>query len=378
MRDLDTVKHYSIQSKVNGDYFINQDRSFSTLDDLLAYYCVTDAIEVNYQKLVKPLLGRPISGQAPFGPNSTLFPRFFLQDEAEIKLKKLCVVSEVIWLPSSDCIKVHYGLYRKSGVKHPVAIKELKPGSMSLAAFFAEATMMRSLKHSAIVSLVGVSVSKRPLIITEYLAKGDLLTFLRDNPEAERLTLCELVRMASQVSSAMTYLEHQRIVHRCLMARNCLVGQANQVKVANFGQARRLEPGTDIYLAANRAESFPLKWAAPEAAQQGLFSIKSDVWSFGILLYEIITKGMVPYPGISGSDVLAQLERGHRMPKPSTVNCPESIYGMMNDCWHQAPEKRPEFNFLYCYFDNISLPEVCTEAHENPYEEVTIEESPQE
>ncbi|XP_023242337.1 tyrosine-protein kinase Src64B-like [Centruroides sculpturatus] len=97
---------------------------------------------------------------------------------------------------------------------------------------------------------------------------------------------------------------------------------------------------------------FPIKWTAPEAALYGKFSIKSDIWSYGILLYELVTHGQVPYPGMHNREVIEQVERGYRMPKPNNCECPDSVYAVMLQCWDGDPEKRPTFEFLFGHFDD--------------------------
>ena len=132
------------------------------------------------------------------------------------------------------------------------------------------------------------------MIVTEFMSKGALLNYLRDHPESASLTIIDLIDMASQIASGMAYLEKVKLVHRDLAARNCLVGENRTVKVADFGLARILE---EDYYIAQFGTKFPIKWTAPEAANKGKFTSKSDVWSFGILLYELFTKGDAPYIG---------------------------------------------------------------------------------
>ena len=141
----------------------------------------------------------------------------------------------------------------------------------------------------------------------------------------------------------MAYLESVNFIHRDLAARNVLVGENNICKVADFGLARVMKHTEDAYTARQGAK-FPIKWTAPEAAMMSQFSVKSDVWSFGILLAEIITYGRIPYPGMTNAEVLQQVERGYRMPAPP--GCPELLYQIMCDCWRLKPDDRPRFETL--------------------------------
>jgi serine/threonine protein kinase len=139
----------------------------------------------------------------------------------------------------------------------------------------------------------------------------------------------------------MAFLESKNYIHRDLAARNVLVGEDNVVKIADFGLARAIPD--DVYEAQVGAK-YPVKWTALEAIFYNKYTIKSDVWSFGILLAELITYGRIPYPGMQNAEVIQMLNRGHRMECPS--NCPEELYDLMLQCWNEDPHKRPTFESL--------------------------------
>uniref|UniRef100_A0A8D0ABB8 Tyrosine-protein kinase n=1 Tax=Sander lucioperca TaxID=283035 RepID=A0A8D0ABB8_SANLU len=227
-----------------------------------------------------------------------------------------------------------------------VAVKTLKPGTMSPESFLEEAQIMKKLRHDKLVQLYAV-VSEEPIyIVTEYMGKGSLLDFLKDG-EGRALKLPNLVDMAAQVAAGMAYIERMNYIHRDLRSANILVGDNLVCKIADFGLARLIE---DNEYTARQGAKFPIKWTAPEAALYGKFTIKSDVWSFGILLTELVTKGRVPYPGMNNREVLEQVERGYRMPCPQ--DCPISMHELMLQCWKKDAEERPTFEYLQAFLED--------------------------
>ncbi|XP_039878756.1 tyrosine-protein kinase Srms isoform X2 [Simochromis diagramma] len=171
---------------------------------------------------------------------------------------------------------------------------------------------------------------------------------LKQAPEGLALTSAHLIYMGSQVAEGMAYLEDRSIVHRDLAARNILVGDDLVCKVADFGLARIIR---DSVYTASRNTKIPVRWTAPEAALHQRFSVKSDVWSFGVLLYEMMSRGKMPYEGKSNKEVMDLLTSGFRLPSPS--RCPSNIYRIMTDCWAIEPSKRPSFHALHSQLDSI-------------------------
>lgn len=212
---------------------------------------------------------------------------------------------------------------------------------------------MKKLRHPKLVQLYAVCSTKEPIyIITEFMKNGSLLDYMRDNVGAFGMDI--LIDMGAQVASGMAYLEVQNFIHRDLAARNVLVGDNYNCKVADFGLARIIDPQNDY--TASEGTKFPVKWTAPEAANYSKFSINSDVWSFGILLTEIVTFGRVPYPGMNNAEVMKQVTNGYRMPKPQAKPgppCPDKLYEIMLLCWAAVPEDRPSFESLQYMLEDL-------------------------
>ena len=223
-----------------------------------------------------------------------------------------------------------------------VAVKAMKPGTVCASELLhaQEARLMKRLLHPNLVQLYAVCTREEPVyIVTELMKHGSLLEYLRG--EGRSLKLPQLIDMSAQVASGMAYLEEQNYIHRDLAARNILIGDHMICKVADFGLAGVIDE--DIYEAHTGAK-FPIKWTAPEAALYNHFTIKSDVWSFGVVLYEIISYGQSPYPGMNNYELLERLQTGYRMSYPRS--CPKRLYSIMLDCWQDDPSSRPTFESL--------------------------------
>jgi len=332
IRDGDAVKHYRIRKWDDGRLYIAKRVTFPTLQALVEHY------KENVDGLVMSLgVACPRSEK----PQTDLSRQ--VRDQWEIEKSAIKIPAVGGELGGGHFATVYKGLWKNSV---PVAVKMLRKSEgagMSKEEFIEEANVMKELRHPKLVQLFAVCTMEEPFyIITELMSNGSLYNFLQ-KPEGRHLRLPQLIEIPSEVATGMAYIERMNYIHRDLAARNVLVGDNNCVKICDFGLARLVR---DQERKQNKEEKpFPIKWTAPEAIQHPYnFTIKSDVWSFGVLLTEIITYGRTPYPGMTNHEVTNAIQSGYRMKKPQM--CPDELYIIMRDCWKAQPQDRPTFESL--------------------------------
>uniref|UniRef100_A0A452HUB0 Tyrosine-protein kinase receptor n=1 Tax=Gopherus agassizii TaxID=38772 RepID=A0A452HUB0_9SAUR len=244
--------------------------------------------------------------------------------------------------------------------------------------FLMEALIISKFSHQNIVRCIGVSLQTLPrFILLELMAGGDMKSFLRQNRprlnQPSTLIMQDLLNIARDIACGCKYLEENHFIHRDIAARNCLLtctGTGRVAKIGDFGMAR------DIYRASYYRKGgramLPVKWMPPEAFLEGIFTSKTDTWSFGVLLWEIFSLGYMPYPCKTNQEVLEFVTSGGRMDPPK--NCPGPVYRIMTQCWQHSPEYRPNFSTIlerikYCTQDpdviNTELPIECGPASED-------------
>ncbi|XP_050360922.1 epidermal growth factor receptor isoform X1 [Nymphalis io] len=240
--------------------------------------------------------------------------------------------------------KVYKGVWVPEGenVKIPVAIKVLKEGTgaNSSKEFLEEAYIMASVEHPNLLQLLAVCMTNQMMLITQLMPLGCLLDYVRTYKE--KIGSKAFLNWCTQIARGMAYLEEKRLVHRDLAARNVLVQTPNCVKITDFGLAKLLDINEDEYKAAGG--KMPIKWLALECVQHRIFTHKSDVWAFGVTIWEILSYGARPYANISARNVPELIENGLKLPQPSI--CTLDIYCIMVSCWMLDADSRPTFKQL--------------------------------
>ncbi|XP_030063682.1 tyrosine-protein kinase ABL1 isoform X1 [Microcaecilia unicolor] len=326
------VYHYRINTASDGKLYVSSESRFTTLAEL-----------VHHHSTVADGLITTLHYPAPKRNKPTVYGVSPNYDKWEIERTDITMKHK---LGGGQYGEVYEGVWKKYNLT--VAVKTLKEDTMEVEEFLKEAAVMKEIKHPNLVQLLGVCTREPPFyIITEFMTYGNLLDYLRECNRQE-VNAVVLLYMATQISSAMEYLEKKNFIHRDLAARNCLVGENHLVKVADFGLSRLMTGDT---YTAHAGAKFPIKWTAPESLAYNKFSIKSDVWAFGVLLWEIATYGMSPYPGIDLSQVYELLEKDYRMERPE--GCPEKVYELMRACWQWNLLDRPSFAEIHQTFDDM-------------------------
>ena len=323
IRDEEGVQHYYI-SLNDGRFSITSQDHFPSIPDLVNHYSQhPDGL------CLPPMHPCQMSGTDSLSKQAI---QEWIINKHQIRLLRKVGVG---WLG-----EVWEGVWNRTTL---VAVKILKSGTTSTERFLQEVGAIAKFRHTNLVQLYAVCTKEKPIyIITEFVKHGSLLEYLRR--EGRSLKLPQLIGLCTQIACGMAYLEQHSYVHCNLAARNVLMGENLTCKVADYA--------LNEYLYKKCAENvFPIRWTAPEAAQYSRFTVKSDVWSFGIVLYEIITQGKNPYIGMTNKEVLEKVLEGYRMPQP--MGCPDKVYDIMQYCWRTEPDDRYTFDTLKWILDEF-------------------------
>ncbi|KFW72490.1 Tyrosine-protein kinase BTK, partial [Pygoscelis adeliae] len=318
-----TIRHYVVCCTPQNQYYLAEKHLFNTIPELITYHQHNSAGLISRLKY-------PVSQHQKSAPSTAGLG----YGSWEIDPKDLTFLKE---LGTGQFGVVKYGKWRG---QFNVAIKMIREGSMSEDEFIDEAKVMMNLSHEKLVQLYGVCTKQRPIfIITEYMANGCLLNFLRET--RRRFQPAELLEMCKDVCEAMEYLESKQFLHRDLAARNCLVNDQGIVKVSDFGLSRYV---LDDEYTSSMGSKFPVRWSPPEVLLYSKFSSKSDIWAFGVLMWEVYSLGKMPYERFNNSETTEHVIQGLRLYRPQQAS--ERVYAIMYSCWHEKAEERPTFTAL--------------------------------
>ncbi|XP_055679787.1 tyrosine-protein kinase Fer isoform X2 [Lutzomyia longipalpis] len=314
-------KHFIVQTTAEG-YFRFEGRSFPSIQELIMYQYTSEATVTQRSGAI---LRKPV-----------LRERWELSNDDVVLLDKIG--------------RGNFGDVYKAKLKPSKKDVAVKTCRMTLPEeqkrkFLQEGRILKQYDHPNIVKLIGICVQKQPImIVMELVPGGSLLNFLRKHKTT--LTSKQLICMCRDAAAGMRYLESKNCIHRDLAARNCLIGYENTVKISDFGMSREEEE----YIVSDGMKQIPIKWTAPEALNFGKYTSLCDVWSYGILMWEIFSKGDTPYSGMSNARARERIDAGYRMPAPEQT--PPEMYRLMLRCWSYEPEARPHFDEIYSIVEN--------------------------
>nr|XP_040130475.1 tyrosine-protein kinase receptor TYRO3 isoform X4 [Ictidomys tridecemlineatus] len=290
-----------------------------------------------------------------------------ISDELKDKLEDVLIPEQQFTL-GRMLGKGEFGSVREAQLKQEdgsfvkVAVKMLKAdiiASSDIEEFLREAACMKEFDHPHVAKLVGVSLRSRakgrlpiPMVILPFMKHGDLHAFLLASRIGENpfnLPLQTLIRFMVDIACGMEYLSSRNFIHRDLAARNCMLAEDMTVCVADFGLSRKIYSGD--YYRQGCASKLPVKWLALESLADNLYTVHSDVWAFGVTMWEIMTRGQTPYAGIENAEIYNYLIGGNRLKQPP--ECMEDVYDLMYQCWSADPKQRPSFTCLRMELENI-------------------------
>jgi len=326
VRDGITIKNKKINKSSDGRYFISANRKFDTIPQLVAHH-------INMVKSpCVPTEVQRTAGLSKVTNKAWEISRSSLVLHKKIDSGNLGDAWEAMWNNTT-----------------PVIVNTLKPGTITVSDFLKEATVMKQLRHRNVVQLYAVCVEEEPIyVVTEPTKYGNLRDYLQS--DGCTLQLPQLISMGAQVAAGMAYLEKKTHIHGNLAAKSSFVSQHLICRIGDFGFINLSEETNKELIRLNA------KWLAPEVLKFSRVTTKSDVWSFGVLLYEVITYGRFPYPGMSNDEVQDAVQTGYRMQCP--MGCPEQLYKIMRKCWLNNADCRPTFETLQWQLEEFFIDDV--------------------
>ncbi|OQR67235.1 tyrosine-protein kinase HTK16-like [Tropilaelaps mercedesae] len=351
------VKHFTV-SRRGRFHFIDDGPLLDSLEALIGHYSHhDDGLPCLLRAPVKPVINPVVSSGSSgwrstaslhsspittaLSPNAT--PVGQLENASIITMDQLKLGQKI---GGGEFGSVFSGIWHSRNGSTQVAVKTLHEEHSTPEkhrGFVREVNMMLGLVHPCIVKLIGVCLGPPLMMVQELVELGSLMKFLQERADTVQIEV-DFPRWSQQIANGMSYLESRQLVHRDLAARNILLASRMQAKISDFGLSRAVQMDDNNYHATTGGK-WPLKWYAPEAINYGSFSTASDVWSFGVTLWEMYSFGTEqPYGPMTGMEVLAFVEAGSRLKAPPA--CPDWCYDIMLRCWNLEIKKRPRFDEL--------------------------------
>ncbi|CAD5115629.1 DgyrCDS4586 [Dimorphilus gyrociliatus] len=375
------TKHYRIDEREDGNYGIEEGPGFSFLMDLIGHYfnrmdgllckltvpCVPpDFRAPSYNNgtsanpLYNPYAQRSVSSpwDEPESPDFPVQGQSNLPAEDHQKIYDFGFTENLLRISRNDLElteelgKGYFGSVMRGRLSFnnsliPVAVKTLIQNDVpnSQSEIMNEAILMARLKHKNVIRMIGICRTDTFMLVLELAPLGQLNKYVRRRQQ--RMPQQNLVEILRQVAVGMAYLGQQNFVHRDLAARNVLLVTETFAKISDFGMSKALGIGENYYK-TERAGKWPLKWYAPECIWYFKFDTKSDVWSYGVTMWETFENGDKPYKGMRGQEILEFIDAGHRLKQPN--RCPEKLYELMLRCWSHEAEDRPSFQEIVRFY----------------------------